>query len=133
MTSSSTEIRERRKFGIIAFVFFGFLCFLGLRTGKAIPFCLFGFLSLLGLGFILLPGPMGPIHRGWLRIAHRVGRAITSIVLILAYYLVMTPSAVVKRVFGGRPLPVRPDKNATTYWVARNENAQPKERFLKRF
>ena len=52
---------------------------------------------------------------------------------VLAYYLVITPTALLKRVFGGRPLPTRPDRDAASYWVTRPELAQPKERFIKRY
>jgi hypothetical protein len=40
-----------------------------------------------------------------------IGRVITTIILTLSYYLVITPAALIKRVFGGRPLPLKPDKN----------------------
>ena len=76
---------------------------------------------------------MEPVYRGWLKVAHFIGRTITLGILTLAYYLVITPFALAKRFFGGRPLPLKPDKAAGTYWVTRTEPAQPKERFLKRY
>ncbi|MGD9034830.1 MAG: hypothetical protein PVH02_19335 [Desulfobacteraceae bacterium] len=133
MTSSSTDKKEIRKFGIIAFVFFGCLCALGLWRQKPVAIYLFGVLSLLGMGFIWLPSPLKPVYDAWLRIAHLIGRAVTIVMLTLAYYLVITPSALIKRIFGGRPLPIRPDKELASYWVTRPEPAQPKERFIKRF
>jgi hypothetical protein len=133
MTSSSTNKKEIRKFGIIAFVFFGCLCALGLWRQKPVAIYLFGVLSLLGMGFIWLPSPLKPVYDAWLRIAHLIGRAVTIVMLTLAYYLVITPSALIKRIFGGRPLPIRPDKELASYWVTRPEPAQPKERFIKRF
>ena len=33
------------------------------------------------------------------------------------------------KLFGGPPLAVQPDKEASSYWVARTELAQPRERF----
>jgi hypothetical protein len=133
VNSNSTEKHAIRKFGVIAFLFFGCLCVLGLWTGKAIPTYLFGFLSIVGLGFILIPEPLKPVYIGWLKIAHFIGKFVTIVVLTLAYYLVITPSAMLTRIFGGAPLPVRPDKEANSYWVPRDEKAQPKERFLKRY
>jgi len=133
VNSSSIDIKEIRKFGLIALIFFGCLCAIGIWVKKPVPIYLFGCLSLLGLAFILVPGPLRPVHAGWLKIAHFIGRAITALVLILAYYLVITPTAFIKRLFGGRPLPVSPDKTASTYWVERSEPVQPKERFIKRY
>jgi len=133
MNSNSTDIREVRKFGFIALIFFGCLCVLGLWMKKPLPAYLFGFLSILGLGFILIPAQLKPVHAAWLKVAHLLGRIITTLILALAYYLVITPAALIKRLFGGRPLPVKPDKEASSYWVDRTEPAQPKERFLKRY
>lgn len=133
MNSNSTEKHDIRKFGIIAFLFFGCLCVLGVWTGKSVPIYLFGFLSIVGLGFILIPEPLRPLYVGWLKIAHFIGKVVTTTMLSLAYYLVITPSAMLKRIFGGAPLPVKPDKSLDSYWVTRDEKAQPKERFLKRY
>ena len=133
MNSNSTETKDIKKFGIIALVFFGVLCALGILTKKPVPTYLFGTLAFAGLCFILAPSKMKPVYSGWLKIAHFIGVVITAFILILTYYLVITPSALLKRLIGGAPIPVRPDKKASSYWVTRPEPAQPKERFLKRF
>jgi len=133
VNSNSTDSKEIRKFGIVAFFFFGSLCALGVLYNKFLPIYLFGLLSILGLGFILIPSPLRPVYRVWLKIAYVIGRIITVLILTFAYYLIMTPSAMIKRLFGGRPLPVKPDNKVSSYWVVRIEPAQPKERFLKRY
>jgi len=133
MNLNSTDTREIRKFGIIALIFFGFLCGLGLWMKKPLPTYLFGFLSILGFGFILVPSWMRPLYVSWLKIAHFIGRVVTTLMLILAYYLVITPAALIKRMLGGLPLPIKPNKNVSSYWVNRTEAAQPNQRFLKRY
>ena len=133
MISYSTEKREIRKFGLIALIFFGCLCILGLCMKKPIPTFLFSSLSILGLGFILIPTQLRPIYAGWLKIAHLLGIIVTTLTLTLTYYLVLTPSAMIKWIFSGRPIPLKPDKNASSYWVDRTEPAQPGERFIKRY
>ena len=133
MNSNSTEPGQIRKFGIITLIFFGTLCTVGIWAGKPFPTYLFGFLSILGLGFILIPSQLRPVYGTWLRITHFIGRIVTTLILALAYYLVITPSAIIKRLFGGTPIPLKPDKSSRSYWVTRNEPAQPTERFLKRY
>ncbi len=130
---NSTDKKEIRKFGVISFFFFGCLCALGLWFKKPVPTVLFGFLSCLGLGFMSLPNAFRPVYRGWLKISRFMGKLITTVMLTLAYYLVMTPSALIKRLFGGCPIPMKFDRKASTYWVDRSEPMQPKERFLKRY
>jgi hypothetical protein len=70
--------KDIRKFGLIALIFFGCLCGLGLWTKKPLPTYLFGSLSILGLGFILIPARLRPVYNAWLKIAHVIGRIITS-------------------------------------------------------
>ncbi len=133
MSLNSTDTKQIRNFGLIALIFFGCLCALGIWFAKPLPTYLFGTLSALGLGFILFPHQMRPVFVAWLRIAHFISRVVTALILTLAYYFVITPAALIKRIFGGTPLPIKPDKNASSYWVDRKEAAQAKEQFLKRF
>ena len=117
----------------MAFLFFGTLCILAIWRQKIVITCFFGGLSFLGMALLLLPGPLSPVYDGWLRIAHWVGRMTTLLILTLAYYVVITPSGLIKRLFGGRPLPFAPDRNAQSYWIKRTEPAQPRDRFYKRY
>jgi len=130
---NSTDTKTIRKFGLVALVFFGCLSALGLWKEKPLPFYLFGLLSAIGLGLFLAPKPLRPVYVGWLKTAHFLGRVVTTLILTLDYYLVITPSALIKRLFGGAPLPVKPDKESSSYWVTRAEPAQPKERYIKRY
>ena len=133
MISFSTEIKEIRKFGLIILIFFGGLCLLGLYFKKFVPTLLFGTLALVGLSFLTIPLPLRPFYKAWLNVAHFLGKVITIIVLTLAYYLVITPSGLIKRLFGGTPIPTKLDRNIISYWVERTEPVQPRERFTKRY
>ena len=133
MSLNSTDTKQIRKFGLIALIFFVCLCALGIWFEKSLPTYLFGTLSALGLGFILFPHQLRPVFVAWLKIADFIGRVVTTLILALAYYLVITPAALTKRIFGGTPLPIKPDKNVSSYWVTRKEAVQSKEQFLKRF
>lgn len=133
MSLNSIDIKQIRILGIVAFIFFGCLCTLGIWTNKSIPTYLFGAFSVIGLGFILIPKPMKPVYTAWLKIAGFLNMVVTTFILVLVYYLVITPSGLIKRLVSGHPLPVKPDKKASSYWVTRTEPSQPKERFLKRY
>ncbi len=100
---------------------------------KPLPTYLFGILSILSLGFILIPSRLRSVYAAWLKIAHYLGRIVNIFILTLTSYLLTIPSALIRRLFGGPPLPVKPDKKASSYWVSRSEPVQPKERFLKRY
>ena len=130
---NSIDSKQIRKFGWIAFIFFGCLCAAGIWAQKPIPIYFFGSLSALGLGFILFPNPLRPLFVAWLKVAHVIGIIITTLALSLAYYFVITPAAFLKRIFGGAPRPTKPDKELSSYWVTRDQAAQPIEQFSKRF
>jgi len=55
------------------------------------------------------------------------------LMLVIAYYGIVTPTALIKKIFGASPLPLTPDPSVTTYWREREEPAQPKGRFIKRY
>ena len=133
MDSNSTDLREIRRFGAVVFLFFGALGAVGLWRQRPVPTCLFGLLWLMGAGCLLFPYRGRHVYSGWMKCAHLLGRAVTVCILTLAYFLVITPSAWLKRLLGGPPLPVRPDRGLSSYWVERKEPAQPRDRFLKRF
>lgn len=134
MTLSLTKKKEIRKFGIIAFFFFGVLCVLAVLRKKELLTLFFGFLSVVGLSLLAFPKPLKPVYEGWLKIGHFIGKTVTSIILALAYYLVITPAGLLKRLFSGRPLPLKPDKNVLSYWRDHSKlTVNYKERFEKRY
>ncbi len=133
MNSNLIDPREIRKFGVVGFIFFGALLAVAVWRDKTLVAYCFGFLTVLSTGFVLMPKLLKPVYAGWLKIAHFIGSKVTILILTIFFYFVMTPAALLKRIFGGRPLPLRPDPDAETYWVTRTEPAQPKERFPKRF
>ena len=133
MNSSPTKTREIRKFGIVALVLFGTIACIGLwRQRMPVIYC-FGTLSIVGFLFLLLPRPLRPAYEGWIKASHFIGLLSTFVILTIAYYTVLTPTALLKRMFGGRPLPMGPDKSLSSYWVSRSEFGQPRERFSKRY
>ncbi len=132
MNLNSTK-EEIRKFGLVALLFFGALCAVAFWREKKVFAYFLGALCFLGMCFVALPGVFRPVYRAWLKGAHMIGTCITVLILSLAYYLVITPAAWIKRVIGGAPLPLKPDPEAPSYWVARKEPAQPRERFFLRY
>ena len=133
MSSSRTETREIRRFGLIACLFFGCIAVILAFKGRMVLAPAFGLLSALGVGLLLLPSPLAPIYRGWMKTAMWIGHLVSLAVLTIAYYLVVTPSGLIKRCIGGRPLPMKPDPGKPSYWATRSEPAQSLERFLKRY
>jgi len=133
VTNLNSTDRDIRKFGCIAVLVFGAFSALAIWRDKQVMTYFFGTLLFLGFCFLLLPKPFKPVYKTWLKIAHMIGTLITMVILTLFFYLVITPAAAAKRVFGGSPLPRKPSPELESYWVPRKEPAQSKERFYLRY
>jgi len=73
-----------------------------------------------GLGGVLLvagalvPGKLGPAYRGWMKTAFAISRITTPIFLAIVYFLMMTPTGLLMRLFGRRPI-VHEERNES-FW-----------------
>lgn len=70
--------------------------------------------ALLFAGGTLAPTALGPLFQGWMRFGLVLSRITTPIVLGILYFLVITPTGLVMRLLGRRPLLHRP--TADGYW-----------------
>jgi hypothetical protein len=64
---------------------------------------------------------LGILYRVWLGFDLFFSRLITPIVLGLFYFIVITPLAILARIFGQDFLRLKIDKTKTSYWVLRSE------------
>lgn len=112
-----TSVRDLRSFGIVMALAFGAIGGLFLWRDRLWAVHLFwpsgGFLLLA----LILPKVLLPVRRGWLAFSEILGSAVTRIILFFAFYLLITPFGILKRWISGDTLGLRPDPEATTYWV----------------
>lgn len=68
---------------------------------------------------LLRPVVLGPVQRVWMTIGRYIGTAFTGIILVMLFYFVITPIAVLMRMLGGDFLDVRFNPQADSYWIVR--------------
>ena len=111
---------QGRRFGLtvgIAFlVFAGIAWWRGSETATMILGGLGGTLSLAGL---VIPTHLGPVERGWMKLAHLISKVTTPIVMGVMYLAVLTPVGLLRRWFGGNPMVHAPE--GPGYWKSRPE------------
>jgi hypothetical protein len=73
--------------------------------------------ALLVIAGALVPTRLGPVYRGWMRAGLALSTVTTPLLMALVYFAVLTPTALLMRVFGHRPLS-RPLTEAG-FWVRR--------------
>lgn len=83
--------------------------------------------GLLGIGALLVllaiaaPVRLTAFRRLWLRLGAALEAIVNPVIAALLFALVFTPMAVVMRLAGKRPLRLRPDPAARSYWIARDQ------------
>jgi hypothetical protein len=71
---------------------------------------------------LVVPAHLGPIYRLWMGLAATMSRITTPIFMSVVYFVVVTPTALLRRLAGKNSL-VRP-RTAKTFWVSRTPHAQ---------
>jgi len=96
---------EGRRFGLLvggAFLALTALLAWRSRSGAA---AVTGTLGLaLVLAGILVPGRLGPVYRGWMRLATVISRVTTPIFMGIVYFVIMWPLGWARRLFGKNPM-----------------------------
>lgn len=65
---------------------------------------------MIGLGSTLyvvgaiIPGYLGPVYRGWMKMALLISKVTTPIFMSIVYFLVLTPTGIVMRILGRKPM-----------------------------
>ena len=75
--------------------------------------------ALLLLSAAFVPAWLQPVNRLWSRFGLLLGRVVTPLVMGLLFFLVVTPIALLLRLFGKDVLRLRKDDSASSYWVTR--------------
>jgi ABC-type uncharacterized transport system permease subunit len=71
-------------------------------------------------------------YNKWQRLFLPLAWSISTLLLVLVYYLVLTPIGLLMRVVGRDPLQQKFDRGAASYWVKRSKTANS-ERYFRQF
>ncbi|MBS4033367.1 MAG: hypothetical protein KGZ85_02775 [Ignavibacterium sp.] len=70
------------------------------------------------LSYIAVP-LLRPFHKLWMSLALTMGWFMSRVILIILFYLVITPIGLFAKIFGKRFLELKIDKKTATYWEKR--------------
>ncbi|HEU5040250.1 MAG TPA: SxtJ family membrane protein [Gemmatimonadales bacterium] len=123
---------EGRRFGLqvgVAFLVLGGVAWWrGHPLASGLLLALGGVLVVAGLA---APAGLGPVYRGWMRLAVAISRVTTPLIMGLIYFAVVTPSGLLLRLFGHRPL--KRARGAASYWMSRTDAAQQRGDMHRQF
>ena len=106
-------------FGITFGVVLGLLGGLFLFRGKSYYFGCFIFSGIFLFLGLAVPILLKPVQKVWMSLAILVGWFVTRLILIILFYLVVTPISILARLFGKDFLDIKFDRDMDSYWIAR--------------
>lgn len=116
MTSVKSErrLKQLRGFGFVMTAAFALASLAAWRRGWRLPWPVPLAVSAAFLAAALAaPRALEPLERPWMALARLLGAVNAFIILTAVYYVVLTPLAVLQRLFGEPPLDLTP---RDTYW-----------------
>jgi len=131
--TDDVKVGSDRSFGLVFFVFFAIIAGiqLWLGNGKHWPwiYASAGF----GAVALLLLRLLHPLNVLWFKFGMLLHHIVTPLVLGLMFYTVFTPIGLLMRLSGKRPLGLKFDPQARSYWVERKPAGPPPESFRNQF
>ncbi len=116
-----TGPRELRKFGLVVGAVLAALGLLLWARGRGY----YLYLLAPGLALLLLgaavPRTLKHIYIAWMALAIGLGFVVSNVILILFFFLVITPIGLVARLFGKDFLRLKLDTQTSTYWLPREK------------
>lgn len=77
---------------------------------------------ILALAGVVVPAHLGPLYRVWMGLALAISKVTTPVFMGIVYYLVLTPTGILRRTFGRNPL--RREDPEGSYWISRDERGR---------
>jgi large-conductance mechanosensitive channel len=116
-----------RGFGLVMAAFFAILTAIALwrASGWFWPGLFAAVAGLFGLAALTAPRLLGPLNQLWFRFGLLLHAIINPLVMGMMFFLVITPIGLLMRAFGKRPIPLSPDPEAASYWIARDQQPGP--------
>ena len=130
-----TSRKEIRKFGLVIAIALGVIgIFVYLKSGNFnLPQWLWGIgLLFLVTGFVV-PSVLQPIYRIWMLLAYFIGGIVSRVILTVLFYVVLTPTGLVLRLFGKDVLDQRFEKDRESYWIKKDLTDHTKEQYRKMY
>jgi hypothetical protein len=125
--------RELRKFGLLVGGVFALIgVILLLRHRPAAPY------SLIAGALLIVPGLIVPrglkhVYIVWMSLAIVLGFVVSGILLILFFFLVITPIGLVARCLGNDFLNLKLDRAAASYWMPRERKPKNPAEYERQF
>ena len=113
---------SNRSFGLLFFVVFLIIGLWPIKNGENLNiYFLTASVIFLLLGLINSK-LLSPLNKSWIKLGEILGTIIAPIVMVLVYFVILTPVSLIVRIFGKDLLGLKFLKDKETYWIKRKKN-----------
>jgi len=130
--STRLTAREGRKFAWTLCGAFGVLAAISWwRDNEVAPLVLAGLSGIALVAGAVIPSHLGPVYRGWMRLAHAISKVTTPVFMGIVYFVVIMPVGLVMRLFGKNPIRHRAQNGS--YWQGRHPRTDDSDAMTHQF
>ena len=113
--------KKNRSFGILFFIVFLILGLYPVYAGNSVNIYLI-LISLFFLIFGLINSKiLSPFNKAWIKFGEILGSVIAPIIMALVFFVFLTPTSFLVRIFGKDLLGIKFNKKKKSYWINRNK------------
>ena len=131
---SSQNLPSNRNFGFLFAGVFALLSAYAAYQG-AEPHRVYGWLIagvVVGLVAIVAPTALTPFNKAWMKLGDLMGRVVSPLVLGVIFFVLITPIALITRLFGRDELRLK-KANVSSYWIDRAPPGPAGDSFKNQF
>ena len=128
MKKKGTKISSNRSFGLVFFVLFLAISLWPLLGGKDLRIWALVFSVIFLILGILNSKILQPLNKIWFLFGLFLGNIVSPIVMSAVFFLVVTPTGFLVRLFGKDLLKLKKN-NRSTYWIMKEYKSNMKDQF----
>ena len=130
MATQKEKLPSNRNFGLVFFVFFLIIGLWPLLGTNEIRYWSIFFSVIFFLLGITNSKLLNPLNKIWFNFGILLGKMISPLIMVIIFFLIITPIGVIMRVFGKDILSLKYNKKNKSYWIEKNG---PKSKMKNQF
>jgi hypothetical protein len=82
---------------------------------------------------LILPALLKPVYKAWMALSVVMGFIMTRMIMVIIFYLIVTPLGLIASLTGKEFLDMKIDKSVKSYWIVREKTLKEKSDYEKQF
>ena len=127
------DISDWRKFGMTMGIILAVMGFYLLWKGRNYSEYVFILAAAFLITGFIFPSVLKPVYKAWMVVAVMMGFMMTKIIMVIIFYMIVTPIGIIASIIGKNFLDMKIDKKAKSYWMVRKTVRTEKSDYEKQF